>query len=161
MALTPRHIVQENALCRHDENSGTAEAGAIVRLSGENKLAAITSISGGAPYALLAQRVKAQAAGLPQNFQFPGEIGNSDAHVGDPVLCFQSGGIFETTHYLVSGSLAAGAPLYASATQGRLTNVSASGALEGGVPKVCAIAQNSLSAAQAAAGENLVIKLAL
>jgi len=160
MTLTPRHISDQNTLCRHDVDSGTAEAGAIVRLSGSSKVAKVTTTSGGAPFAMLGQKVKAQAAGLPQNFEFPGEMGTSDARVGDPVLLYFKG-TFETTHYAISGTLAAGAPLYASTDAGKLTNVAASGALEGGSPKVCAIAQSSLSPAQASAAEALTIKLAL
>lgn len=159
MVLIPRHINVENVLNKHDETSGTAEAGAIVRLSADKKVAKI-SASGQVPFGMLAYKVKAPAAGLPQNFQFPGEMGATEALLGDPVLVYH-GGIFETTHIAISGSAVAGAALYASTDAGKLTNVSASGALENGSPKVCAYVQDGLTAPEVAAGKALTIKLVL
>lgn len=159
MTLIPRHIDVENVLCKHDEASGTAEAGAIVYLSADKKVAKVAA-SGNVPYGMLAMKVKSPAAGLPQNFQFPGELGTTQALLGDPV-CVYHQGIFETTHLAISGNLAAGAPLYASTDAGKLTNVSASGALEGGSPKICAYAQSALSNTEFLAGKALEIKLVL
>lgn len=161
MVLIPRHPAAQNILCRHDEESGTAEAGAIVRLTGDNKVAKVTA-SGHVPYAILGQRVKAGAAGLPQNFEFPGEIGTSDARLGDPVQLFMSGGLFETNHYNLPAGCAAGDALYAQPGEGKLCAVSASGCLgHNGQPLVVATAQHGLSADQAAAGKFLAIKLAI
>lgn len=162
MVLIPRHPNVQDVLCRHDELSGTAEAGAIVFLSGDQKVAKVAA-SGNVPHGMLAQRVNAQPAGLPQNFKFPGQLGTCDAQLGDPVLVFH-GGIFETTHYSLPAGVAAGAPLFAQAGvpahNSKLVAVSAGCALgHDGSPKIVAVAQNTLSADQAAAGERLVIKL--
>lgn len=159
MTLIPRHIDVENVLNKHDESSGTAEAGAIVYLSDDKKVAKVSS-SSHVPFGMLGMKVKSPAAGLPQNFQFPGELGTTESLLGDPVLVYH-GGIFESTHLSISGSCSAGDALYASTDAGKLTNVSASGALEGGSPKICAYAQSDLSATDFAAGKALVIKLVL
>jgi len=163
MTLIPRHPVSQNVLCKHDESSGTAEAGAVVYLSGDNKVARVTA-SGNVPYAMLFQPVRANLAGLPANFEFPGEIGTSVARAGDPVLLYHKG-IFETDHYTLSGGVSAGASLYAladgSVDAGKLC-ASGTVALDAaGNDAIVAVAQESLSAAEAAVGKALKIKLEL
>ena len=161
MVLKPRHPGTQDVLCRHDEESGTAEAGAIVYLSGDNKVAKV-AVSGNVPYAILGQRVKAGATGLPQNFQFPGEIGTADARLGDPVQLFVNGGIFDTNHYILPAGVSAGDALYAQPGEGKLTKVAASGCLgHNGQRLVVAIAQHGLTTDQTAAGASLLIKLAI
>jgi hypothetical protein len=162
MVLNPRQPNVQNVQCKHDELSGTAEAGAIVYLSGDKKVAKV-SLSTHVPCGMLGQRVKANASGLPQNFEFPGEIGASDARLGDPVLVY-NGGIFETTHYNLPAGVAAGAPLYAKAgdtTHNSKLVAVASGAAEGhdGNPAIVAEAVCALSTAEAAAGKALLVKL--
>jgi hypothetical protein len=161
MVLVPRFIDVQNVLCKHDEVSGTAEAGAVVYLSGDSKIAKVVA-SGNAPFAMLGQRVKASAAGLPQNFQFPGEIGASDARLGDPVLLFQKGGQFDTTHYDLASGVTAGAPLYAKVGEGKLTAAATGVCVDsnGDAVKV-AVAVNTLSVDEAAAGKFLTIALQL
>ena len=158
MILQPRVPLTQNVLCRHDESTGVAEQGAVCYLSGDKKVAKITA-SGQVPFGLLGQRVKGNMAGLPQNFEFPGEIGNSDARLGDPVLVYH-GGIFETTYYIVSGSVTAGDPLYGcivgASDQGKLCK----DVLLAGAGAV-AIALNSLTADETSALKPLLIKLAL
>lgn len=160
MSFKPRHNALQNVLCRHDEVSGTAEAGAIVYLSGENKVAKIAA-SGNVPYAILAQKVKAQAAGLPSNFEFPGELGTSDARLGDPVLLYHST-VAETTHYLLPTGCLAGSALYANLGDGKLTTAVTGVAFGAGSdPIVCAYAQEALTAGEVSAGKALVVKVAL
>lgn len=158
MILQPRVPLTQNVLCRHDESTGVAEQGAVCYLSGDKKVAKITA-SGQVPFGLLGQRVKGNMAGLPQNFEFPGEIGNSDARLGDPVLVYH-GGIFETTYYKISGSISAGASLYGCVVgaedQGKLVS---NGSLA--TAGVVAIALNSLSADETSAQKPLLVKLAL
>lgn len=162
MALNPRQVVLEDVLNRHKASSGTAEAGAIVYLSSEKEVAKVVA-SGNIPYGMLGQAVKASPAGLPQNFEFPGQIGNSDARLGDPVLVYHEGQ-FETTHYSLPAGIAAGASLYCGATivaeQSKLI-ASGTGAANGanGQPKVVALAQSALTATEAAAGKALLIQL--
>lgn len=165
MVLVPRCPNVEDVMCKHDESSGTAEAGCVMYLSGDKKVAKVAA-SGNVPFGLLGQRVKAQATGLPQNFEFPGEIGTSDARLGDPVLVFQ-GGQFETTYYLLPSGVAAGSALYAcvagAAHNGKLVDaiLLASGVANdfSGSPKVVAVAENALSSDEAAAAKPLLIKL--
>lgn len=162
MVFIPRHPDTQNVLCRHDEASGTAEAGAVVYLSGDSKIAKC-AVSGNVPYGFLGQRVKASAAGLPEGFKFPGEIGSSDALLGDPVCVYHSG-LFETTHYYLPAGCTAGDRLYAmignSTHNGKLIAVAASGAFDhDSTRKVVAIAQETLTSTQASAGERLTVKV--
>lgn len=162
MALNPRVVVIEDVLNRQDASSGTAEAGNIVYLSGDKKVAKVVA-SGNVPFGMLGQAVKAAPAGLPQNFEFPGQIGNSDARLGDPVLVYHMGQ-FETTQYVLAAGVAAGAKLYCGASvvaeQGKLI-ASGTGAALGfdGSPLVVAVAQSALSVDEAAAGKALLVQL--
>ena len=162
MVLIPRSPSVQNVQCKHDELSGTAEAGAIVYLSGDKKIAKVAA-SGNVPFGLLGQRVKAYAAGLPQGFRFPGELGTSDCYLGDPVLLFHMG-TFETTHYLLPAGVAAGAPLFAKVgdvnNNSKLIAVTSGCALDvNGNPAVVAIAESALSAGDAAANKPLAVKM--
>jgi hypothetical protein len=160
MVLIPRFIDVQNVLCKHDVNSGTAEAGNVVYLTGDSTVGKIAA-SGNVPFALLGQRVKQSAAGLPSNFQFPGEIGASDARFGDPVLLFQNGGQFDTDQYDLAAGVAAGAALYAE-VGGLLTSSTVNVCVDAaGNPVKVATAITSLTAAQAAAGTLLTIALRL
>lgn len=161
MVLVPRFPNVQDVMCVHDYASGVAEAGCIVYLSGDKKVAKVAA-SGNVPFGMLGQKVKAQATGLPQYFEFPGEIGMSDARLGDPVLVYH-GGQFETTHYALPSGVAAGSALYASIDEGKLVDavLLASGVANGvsGNPQVVAVAESALSADQAAAGQELLIQL--
>jgi len=162
MAINPRHVDIEDVLNRHKADSGTAEAGAIVYLSGDKEVAKVAA-SGNVPFGMLGQAVVAAPAGVPQNFEFPGQQGNSEARLGDPV-CVYHCGQFDTTNYQLAAGVAAGAKLYAgaqvTAEQGKLI-ASGTGAANGvdGLPKVVAIAQSDLSVAEAAAGKALLVQL--
>jgi len=142
MVLIPRNPVNQNPLHKHEANSGTAEAGTIMHLT-PSGVAKITT-SGQAPYGILFSRVAAGLAGMPQNFEFPGEIGTSDQRLGDPVLLYQDGGTFETSEYALSGaSVSAGTKLYCladgSADAGKLTEDITDAADDGGTAVVCAV----------------------
>jgi len=164
MVLVPRCPDVQDVMCKHDEVSGTAEAGCIVYLSGDKKVAKVAA-SGNVPFGMLGQRVKSQATGLPQGYEFPGEIGSNDARLGDPVLVFH-GGQFDTTEYALPSGVVAGAALYASVAatiNGKLVDseLLASGVANGfsGSSQVVAVAESALSVAEAAAGKALLIKL--
>ena len=165
MVLIPRNPVNQNPLHRHDEDSGTAEGGSIVALNSEGKVAKV-SASGQAPYGILFQRVKGVTPGLPQNYEFPGEIGASDARLGDSVLVYQDGGTFETDNYVIVGSgVSAGTTLYARINDaddnGKLTDdtsdVADNG--DGSTALAVALAIDTLTADQVTAGEKLFVKL--
>lgn len=162
MVLIARTPSVENVLCKHDEDSGTAEAGVVVFLSGDDKVAKVAA-SGNVPFGFLGQQVRAQAAGLPLNFEFPSQQGSNTALIGDPVLVVH-GGIYETDQYFLPSGVAAGSALYAKVddvdNDGKLVADAADVALDfDGSAKVVAVAQQDLSADQAAANERLRVKL--
>ena len=166
MIFTPRLPVNENSLHKHEEASGTASAGAIMYLT-ESGTVAKVSTSGQVPYGILFHNVKAPLPGLPQNFEFPGEIGSADARLGDPVLLYQEGGTFETDYYEYTGAtgLAAGDMLYArangSASDGALTDDTANVATESDGSTIKAVAQvlEPLTDDEATAGKALLVRL--
>jgi len=165
MTFKPRNPNVQEAQLRHDESSGAAEAGCVVYLSGD-QLVACVSASGNEPMGLLGQNVLAEPANLPKGFRFPGQLGSSDAYLGDPVMVAHSEGTWETTHYADGGAITAGDKLYAviesGSDNGKLIN-SASGpvAPNNTTPKVVAVALNSLTAAEVTAQKPLLIKLEL
>jgi len=162
MIFLPRHPVGQDVMNRHDETSGTAEAGVVVALVGDKKVAKITS-SGQLPYGLLGQPVVAPIAGLPQGYQFPGQIGSAEAKLGDPVQIFH-GGIFETTQYAISGAVDAGTILYAktddAASNGKLCKLADAPVALGIDGAAMPVAQviNALAAEETAAGAALLVK---
>lgn len=166
MVFLPRLPVSEDSMRKHEASSGTAEAGSIMYLTASGTVAKVTA-SGHAPYGILFHRVKAPLPGLPQNFEFPGEIGSADARLGDPVLLYVEGGLFESDHYDYSGSsgLPVGTKLYArvndSDDNGKLTNDTSNVALKDGSPKVCAEVVEPLTHAECQAKKRVTLKLHL
>lgn len=164
MAFIVRNPEVSDVMTRHDETSGTVDSGAVLYLSGDRKVAKVTA-SGNVPYGFLGETsVRAQAPGTPAGFNYPGQMGSTDALLGEPVVVYHGGGTADTTVYVLPAGVSAGAPLYAlvgnATNNGKLTAVSASGANGfSGTPLVVAEAISSLSTAQAAAGKKLTIKL--
>jgi hypothetical protein len=99
------------------------------------------------------QNVKAESSAHPTGFRLPGDLGSSDAFTGDPVAVAHLG-LYDTTYYNSATTYAAG-DLLTTAANGTIT---AGGANEVN-SDVIAIAQNTLSVADVAAGEKLRIKL--
>jgi len=99
------------------------------------------------------QNVKAESSAHPTGFRLPGDLGSSDAFTGDPVAVAHLG-LYDTTHYNTATTYAAG---------DRLTTAAGGAVTPTGVSEVnadvVAIAQNTLTSAQVAAGEKLRIKL--
>lgn len=163
MVLIPRNPGNQNPLHRHDASSGTAEGGTIVALNSAGEVAKV-SASGQTPFGILFQRVKGATPGLPQNYEFPGEIGASDARLGDPVLIYQEGGTFETDNYTITGaSLEASTLLYArigdADNNGKLTDDTSNVADDGGSAKAVARVLAPLTSGQIDAGEKLFFQL--
>lgn len=170
MVFIPRDPVNQNQFLVHDtsQGDGTESAGAVVYLSGSN-LVAVVSGTTSLPYGFLMQNVKAESSAHPTGFRLPGDLGSSDAFSGDPVAVAH-GGIYETTHYNTAATYTAGGKLgvltLAAGGGGRVTPLATNsigfGAINGVDDEstdVVAVAQNSLTAAQVAAGEKLRIKL--
>lgn len=161
----PRNPNVQDAQLRHHEASGTAAAGCVVYLAGDQAVACV-SASGNEPFGFLGQDVLAEPSNLPKGFRFPGQLGSSDAYLGEPVMVAHSEGTYETTQYKLASGCTAGDKLYAiiesGADNGKLIN-STSGpvAPNNSSPKVCAIALATLTADDAAAEKPLLIKLEL
>lgn len=159
MVFIPRDPVVQNQFLAHDSTKTTTEtAGAVVRLSG-NELVSVVSGAGDVPYGFLMQNVKAESSAHPTGFRLPGDLGSSDAFTGDPVAVAHLG-IYDTTFYNTATTYTAGVQLGVTTT-GRVTpiTVSAINFSTTEMHDVVAIAQNSLSAADVAAGRKLRIKL--
>ncbi len=155
MVFIPRDPVVQNQFLVHDtsQGTGTETAGCVVFLSGDEKVACVSG-TGVVPYGFLMQNVKAESSAHPTGFRLPGDLGSSDAFTGDPVGVAHLG-IYDTTHFEPSETYTAGDEL-TIALNGTVTP---SGGANQVFASVVAIAQNSLTSAQAAAGENLRIKL--
>ena len=157
MVFIPRDPVMQNQFLVHDSTwTATATAGAVVQLSGDQLVCAVSGSPSGDPYGFLMQNVKAESSAHPTGFRLPGDLGSSDAFTGDPVGVAH-GGIYDTTHYDTAETYAAGDEL----TVGADGEVTPSGSGQETNSTVVAIVQNTLGAAQVAAGELLRIKLVI
>ena len=170
MVFIPRDPVMQNQFLVHDSSLGTtATAGAVVALSGDELVTVVTGTNR-LPYGFLMQNVKAESSAHPTGFKLPGDLGSSDAFTGDPVAVAHLG-LYDTTHYNTATTYTAGTKLGVLSTggisaTGRVTpltvNAIAFAALDGVDDEstdVVAVAQNTLSAADVAAGKKLRIKL--
>lgn len=162
MVFIPRDPVLQNQYLVHDtsKGDGTESAGAVVYLSG-NQLVAVVSGVGNTPYGFLMQNVKAESSAHPTGFRLPGDLGSSDAFSGDPVAVAHLG-IYDTTYYDTTATYTAGSKLGVTSA-GRVTPIGGGLDFTAAGTDVSdnsvAVAQNSLTAAQVAAGEKLRIKL--
>ena len=163
MTLQIRHPVVENQFSSFDAStSETAPipAGKLVRIVGETSdgralVDVVSDASAQTAYGWLMQKVKEESSELPPGFRFKSDMGSSDAFLGDPVgVAMGPGAVYETDQYVDEGSngIAAGTLLYCD-DDGKLSDTNADSA-----PAAAAIAMNSLTAAQAAAGKLLRIK---
>ncbi len=162
MVFIPRDPVLQNQFLAHDTGNAntTATAGSVVCLTGDELVQAVSGTTEGEPYGFLMQTIKAESSAHPTGFRLPGDLGSSDAFTGDPVAVAHFG-IYDTTHYSTSDTYTAGDNLgvdnsgQVCVSTGKL-NFSTFTTVG---DDIVAVAQNSLSAAQVAAGEKLRIKL--
>lgn len=108
------------------------------------------------PIGWLMQQVKDAYTDFPTNFRLRGDLGSSDAFVGDPVgVAAGPGAVYETDQYVDEGSngIAAGIKLYVD-DDGKLSDTDSDSATDGAT----AVSLNALTAAQCTAGEMLLIK---
>lgn len=150
------HNVHDAATASGVTDAVVCQAGIVVMISGDQKVAPVTS--GSQPYGFLLQKVKNQydTFGLPQGFRYAGDLGSSDAFVGDAVGVFVSGGIADTDQYAAdsTGAIVAGSFLYAK-DGGVLTDDSSLSVI---ADTPVAVAKNSLSANAITNGKYLRIK---
>jgi hypothetical protein len=170
MVFIPRDPVVQNQFLVHDSTQGTtATAGAVVALSDDEKIE-VASGTDTFPYGFLMQSVKAESSAHPTGFRLPGDLGSSDAFTGDPVAVAHLG-LYDTTHYDTSVTYTAGDLLGVTndgtgsvtpVDSGNALNFNAKNDVDGDLTtaiNLVAVAQNTLSAANVAAGANLRIKL--
>jgi hypothetical protein len=163
MAFQMRHPLVENQYSSF--NAATAEslpvpAGRLVKIVGETSdgralVDVVSDASADTVYGWLMQKVKEESSELPPGYRFRSDMGSSDAFLGDPVgVAHGPGAVYETDQYVDEGSdgIAAGTLLYCD-DDGKLSDTNADSA-----PAAAAIALQSLSAAEAAAGKMLRIK---
>lgn len=158
MVFIPRDPVVQNQFLVHDtsQGDGTESAGCVVWLSGDQKVACVSGSTSGntnKPYGFLMQNVKAESSAHPTGFRLPGDLGSSDAFTGDPVAVAHLG-LYDTTFYNTAATYTAGDDL-STAAGGRVTPTGVNEVNS----TVVAVAQNTLTAAQVAAGDKLRIKL--
>jgi hypothetical protein len=135
------------------------EAGTIVKIVGMTTdgraiVDVVSDAQNDTAFGWLMQKVKATSAEMPPGFLFRGDLGSSDAHLGDPVgVAHGAGAIYETNQYVDNGAdgITAGTTLYVD-DDGKLEDTNAdSGA-------AAAVAMQTLTAAEAAAGKMLRVK---
>lgn len=172
MVFIPRDPVMQNQFLVHDSSTGTtATAGAVVALSGDELVTVVTGTNR-LPYGFLMQNVKAESSAHPTGFRLPGDLGSSDAFTGDPVAVAHFG-LYDTTHYNTATTYTAGQLLGVLSTGGTgstgkvtplgtddLTFVYSGQTVSDDISlQAVAVCQNTLSAADVAAGKKLRIKL--
>lgn len=165
MTFIPREPVLEIQFLKHDDSSASSlpiPAGRLVKLVGAKTVDLITDASVQHPVGFLMQKIRAEYTDLPTSARFRSDLGSSDAFKGDPVAV-ASCGIWETDQYVDEGSngITAGTLLFCD-DDGKLSDTNADS-----VPTndnqfgPAAMALDTLTAAQTAAGAMLLIKVLL
>ena len=133
------------------------DAGRVVRLTGDRTVDTIANASDAAqvPFGFLMQKVKDPYTDFPTDFRMRSDFGSSDAFAGDPVgIACGPGAVYETDQYVDVGldGIAADTLLYPD-DDGKLDDANSDTAAS-----AVAIAMNTLTAADCAAGRMLLIK---
>ena len=163
MTFQIRHPLVENQYSSFDATTSESlpvPAGRMVRIVGETSdgralVDVITDASVQEVYGFLMQKVRAESNELPPGYRFRSDMGSSDAFLGDPVgIAHGPGAVYETDQYVDEGSdgITAGALLHCD-DDGKLSDTNADSAAA-----PAAMALQSLTAAEAAAGKMLRIK---
>ena len=160
MAFILRHPAQEVQFLKFTSSpteDRPIDAGRLLRLTDDRIVDTIADASEAAqfPIGWLMQKVKDPYTDFPAGFMLRGDIGSSDCFVGDPcgVAC-GPGAVYETDQYVDEGSdgIAANTLLYPD-DDGKLSDSNADSAAA-----ACAVALNTLTDVEAAAGQMLLIK---
>lgn len=162
MTLQLRHPLVENQYCSFDAASGETlpvAAGTIVKVVGETSdgrvlIDVVSDAANDQVFGWLMQKVKAEYTDFPPNFRLRGDLGSTDAFLGDPVgVAMGPGAVYETTEYVDNG--------LDGITAGDLLRCDDDGKLEDtdtdSGPTV-AIAMQTLTAAETLAGKALRVK---
>ena len=138
-------------------------AGRLVRLVGDRTVDTVSDASDSTHRTVgwLMQKIKDTYTDFPQGFLMRSDHGSSDAFPGDPVgVACGAGAIYETDQYVDEGAdgITYGTLLYPD-DDGKLSDTNADSAdTIHGVNGAVAVALNSLTATQCAAGEMLLIQ---
>jgi len=158
MTFILRHPAQEVQFFKFTSSPTEARpipAGRLVRIVDDRTVDTIATASSDVAVGWLMQKVKDAYTDFPAGYMMRGDMGSSDAFTGDPVgVACGPGAVYETDQYVdeAADGIAAGTLLYAD-DDGKLSDSNADTA-----SAASAIAMNSLSAAQCAAGDMLMIK---
>jgi len=160
MAFVLRHPAQEVQFFKFAASpteDRPIPAGRLVRVTGDREVDTIAdaSVAAQLPIGWLMQKVKDPYTDFPAGFMLRGDLGSSDAFVGDPVgVACGPGAVYETDQYVDEGSdgIDAGTLLYPD-DDGKLSDTNADSAAA-----AAAVAMNSLTATQTAAGAMLMIR---
>ena len=133
-------------------------AGRLVRMVDDREVDTVADASSATqrPVGWLMSKVKDAYTDLPADALFRGDIGSTDVFVGDPVgIMSGPGAVFETDQYVDEGTdgIAAGTLLYCD-DDGKLSDNDADSSVDGAQ----AIALNTLTSTETAAGELLLVK---
>lgn len=163
MTILVRHPVIENQFFRFKDVPALARplgAGRVVRISGDREVDVINDATANVAYGFLAQKVKDPYTEMPANYLMRSDMGSSDAFVGDPVgIIHGPGTVFETDEYVDAGGdgIDAGTLLYPD-DNGKLDDADSDSANAAvGMAGAVAVALNTLTAAEAAAGKMLLV----
>lgn len=165
MTFIPREPVLEMQYFVHDADSATSlplPAGRLMRLVGDKTVDVITDASAQVPVGFLMQKIKDEYTDLPSYARFRSDMGSSDAFKGDAVA-IASLGVWETDQYVDESSdgIAYGTLLYCD-DDGKLSDTNAdSVSTTSNSFGPAAMALNTLTASQTAAGTRLLIKCLL
>jgi len=163
MTFQIRHPLVENQFSSFDGSSSETApvaAGVLVKIVGETAdgralVDVVSDASADTVYGWLMQKVVVESSELPPGYRFRSQQGSSDAFMGDPVgVAMGAGAVYETDQYVDEGGdgIAAGTLLFCD-DDGKLSDTNADSA-----PAAAAIAMQSLTVAEAAAGKMLRIK---
>ncbi len=163
MTFQLRHPLVENQFSSFDGSSSETSpvaAGVLVKIVGETAdgralVDVVSDASADIVYGWLMQKVVVESSELPPGYRFRSQQGSSDAFMGDPVgIAMGAGAVYETDQYVDEGGdgIAAGTLLFCD-DDGKLSDTNADSA-----PAAAAIAMQSLTVAEAAAGKMLRIK---
>lgn len=160
MTFILRHPAQEVQFLKFTSSpteDRPIDAGRLLRLVDDRTVDTIADASVAAqfPIGWLMQKVKDPYTDFPAGFMLRGDLGSSDCFVGDPVgVACGDGAVYETDQYVDEGGdgIAAGTLLYPD-DDGKLSDTNADSAAA-----AAAVALNTLTTAQCAAGNMLLIK---
>ncbi len=161
MTFILRHPAQEIQFLKFTSSPGETRpipAGRLVRMTDDRTVDTVADAAAAAqfPIGWCMHKIKDTYSDFPANFRLRGDLGSTDAFPGDPVgIAAGPGAVYETDQYVDESSdgIDAGTKLYVD-DDGKLSDTDSDSATDGAT----AVALNTLTATQTAAGDMLLIK---